>query len=386
MMTFNLTESITLARIEPGDPGQLLQRVAVRAADRFLAMLPGDVRDALGLTLEAASALAKLSQGGGVDGWLSVLSKAQEKWVGVVNGQWEILPRCREVLRVEAAKRTPVDLLARVPLGDLPSCGGRPKKGEPLPGRIYWKPSGVGAVVENWSFDLAPTVGENGVRQSWVPDERTSRADGMVFCPALAPYSIPGEVPTTWGPGVAAIMARRYQEILRQPWEKVRWDTLDFLFHRLMSILAWSKFLPAGEIAWDKMVAVTQVQNLPALPDPARIYITPRGELWALADNLELWCSLEAKSRVMKITVGQAKEMLAALGGLFVKRALGQPKGAGAGAGGRGVGSEKGSQKGGNGGDGQTPFQVPSSGFSWLTAGAGAALVACSVALGVRSR
>lgn len=376
----SLDQSIALAAIEPGEPGELLQRVALRGAERFLALLPADVRDALSLSVEAASALAKISSGGGVDSWLAVLSKAQDKWVGVVNEQWEILPRCRETIRVAAAKRTPVDLLATVPLAQLVACGEVPKK-NPRPGIIYWKPSGVGAVVENWSYDLAPTVGVGLNRQSWVPDHRKSRDDGLVFAPALAPYSIPGELPTTWGPAVSAVMARRYQELLRLPAEKVRWDSLDFLFHRTMSILVDAKFFPAGEIAWDKMVGLERVQKIPSSPDPSKVYITPAGALWSVTDDLELWCAYEAPTRVMKITIRQAKALLAALGGLAVKRALAAKQG--------GVSVGSGSVKGQGGGGGGVEdyggvLQLPSTGRPWGTLGFGAALSVTAIALGVR--
>lgn len=322
MPSLSLNESIKLAQIEPADGATMLRSVAVKGAQRFLDLLPPGVADLLGLASDAAAALEGL-QGGDVGAWLNLLQTAQDKWIGVINTQWDLPQRCRDEIRIDAAERTPVAAWSQVPIAL--ACGvGEGRK----PGRYYWKPAGIGPRVENWAHDLPPSV--LGKRQTWIPDPRLARAEGYVFCPALLPYCIPGERPTTWGEGVSAVMAKRYQELLMDGADDA---VLDDLFYRTMAIINAGRLAREG-VTWAEYNPVKVVAAIPNNPDPGYVYATPKGELWAVGDNLRIYSYWNhdptAQTPIMTATVGELKAMLASLGGLMVRQRLadkGKPSG-----------------------------------------------------------
>lgn len=314
-LELSLDESIRLAQIEPGDGATMLRSIAVKGAERFLSVLPPGLAEALGIAQDAAAALAGL-QSGDVSGWMNVLQKAQKKWVSFIDGQWALPEICRDKIRIDAAERTPIAAWSQVPLAL--ACGvGKGRKA----GRYYWKPTGIGPRVENWAHDISPRV--LGKTQSWVPDPRNFRSDGYVFCPAMLPYCVPGERPTTWGSGVAAVMAARYQSLLM---DGASQSTVDDLFYRVMAIINSGRLWRENAGGWQGMNPVQVVQKIPANPDPGFVYATPRGQLWGVSDNLRIYSywnhNPDQQAPIMTATLGELKQMLASLGGLMVRERL----------------------------------------------------------------
>lgn len=379
----DLEQSIKLAEIQPGDPKDMLRGIAIKGAERFLDILPPGIAAALELAGDAAEALEGL-QNGDVSGWLGLLQQAQSRWIDYIGKQWDLLESCRDTIRVDAAERTPIAAWSKVPI--KLACGvGKQRK----PGRIYWRPYGIGPRIENWAHDIPTAPGGN--KQVWVPDDRKYRADGYVFCPAVYPYCIPGELPTTWGEGVAAVMGVRYQELLMDGSDS---NVLDDLFYRIMAIINSGK-LWRQDGKWENWNPVQVVQEIPANPDPAFIYSTPRGELWAVSDSVKLrsyWnLKLDTYTPYMTATIGQLRTMLGSLGGLMVRERL--AAGATPPKGDPGIppntwqfsGGEKGTGGGGGGGKGGGK----GGGGGGSSSGSGAALLVGGLAAGalyLRSR
>jgi len=307
----DLSQSIKLAQIEPGDPKDMLRSVAIKGAERFLEILPPGIAAALELAGDVGQALQGL-QNGDISGWLSLLQEVQSRWIDYIGKQWEIVEYCRDTIRVDAADRSPIAAWSKVPISL--ACGvGK----ERLAGRLYWRPYGIGPRVENWAHDLPSKA--NGHPQTWVPDNRQWREDGYVFCPAVYPYCVADDHPETWGEGVAAVMGVRYQELLMDGADQ---DVLDDLFYRLMALINHGKVNRDG-VPSDQWKPVQVVQEIPANPDPGLVYATPRGELWAVSDAVRINTSWNAPDYLfMTASVGQLRTMLGSLGGLMVRERL----------------------------------------------------------------
>lgn len=320
MTTWSLDTAIKLAELEPGD---LLRSVAVRAATSLLDALPPEIAEIIGLGVEASAAVAQL-QKGNVGSWLNLIQRAQERWIEKIAQSWATPMRCTSALWTEAANafpRPPV-VWSTVPLKS--ACGVGEGKGR-KPGHIYWcaiPGCGPKTWIEEWSFDLTPTIGQTKHRQSWIPDLRASRQDGFLFCPATFPYCSPGEIPTV-GPSEALlpVMSRKYLDLVMDGADQ---EMLDWVRDRILALVGNGRLWRDGQEGqtWATMKPVQRVQAIPMDRDSSYVYMTPSGEIWALHDGIKIMTGWETDLPAMTASVAQIRKMLGSLAGLTVSNLI----------------------------------------------------------------